>query len=204
MNKFSDMKYVVVDTETTGLDPKVNAMHELAAIRWMNKACRELPDFATPHNQHILPPDWAQVELKALEACGLTRYAVTEKAQVDYYGAHQNFKRYLSEFIHPMDKLDKAYLVGYNIKFDEGFLRALWDDNRDKYFGSYFYYPCIDVAALVAICAGPLRYKYANMKLATACRIMEVPFDESQAHGALYDCTKTLELFQACCAKLNI
>ena len=82
----------------------------------------------------------------------------------------------------------RAVLVGHNPTFDLSFLQAAV--KRCKMFkqNPFHKFTTFDTA-----CLGALLYK--QTVLARACNAAKIPFDENQAHGALYDATKTAELF---------
>lgn len=110
----------------------------------------------------------------------------------DFYSS---FKDYLDTFVNKYDKVDKLYVLGYNVRFDIDFLRNLWLANGDKYFGSYFYNPPIDVMNLCAYKLMGSRRQPKNFKLGEIARFLNVRVNEDKLHSALYDATITKNVY---------
>jgi DNA polymerase-3 subunit epsilon len=93
------------------------------------------------------------------------------------------------------NKKDKIFLCGYNnVKFDNEFLRELFNRNGDKYFGSWFWSGGID---LMILALEKLRHKRAemdNFKLMTVAKELGIVLNESKLHNAVYDIELTIEI----------
>jgi DNA polymerase-3 subunit epsilon len=103
------------------------------------------------------------------------------------------FTRYVNKF----DRNDKFVAGGYNVQFDMGFLRAVWDRRGDKYMGSWFQFGTIDPSNLVRILQYKGMYKDLGTKL-TLERIADffgVPRDN--AHDAEADIRMTIDVTKA-------
>jgi len=97
----------------------------------------------------------------------------------------------LNLWVNKFNRSDKMVLAGYNVSFDDGFLRRLFTRCGDKYYGSYFMWPKIDVAHCVAEqCAKGLILP--NYKLSTICERYGVPIN---AHDAMGDILATRDLY---------
>lgn len=102
----------------------------------------------------------------------------------------------LSKYVNKFDKRDKMYLVGYNnAGFDNNFLRALFQQCGDKYFGSWFYPNCMDVYVMVTPFLMGVRNDMENFKLMTVARTMGIEIDENKLHDATYDIELTRDIF---------
>jgi len=189
------IKKAFIDVETGGLDPKVNPLLELGCIfeiggieETANFRCRPYVD---------------QVTVKqALDVNGYTQDEI--ETWNDPAETFQTFKKRLSRCVNPYDKTDKMFLIGYNVKFDEGFIRAFFSRNGDKFFSSFFHWPSIDVAVLAATAMKDIRHKMPNFKLATVAKTLGIEVRDDKLHGASYDIALTREIFMAVTGEKSI
>jgi DNA polymerase-3 subunit epsilon len=77
------------------------------------------------------------------------------------------------------------------------FLRRFWEKNGDRYFGSWFWYPCLDVMLVWAQILQPVRGELANFKLPTVARHCGIDVDDSRLHDSQYDIELTRRLWLA-------
>lgn len=108
---------------------------------------------------------------------------------------YNNLILFLDKVIDRYDKEDKAYFIAYNSRFDEDFIRQLFLKNDNKYYGSYFYYPSIDVMQMAAFKLMRKNIRPENFKLGTICKHFDINIDETKLHNALYDIQRTKELY---------
>ncbi len=108
----------------------------------------------------------------------------------------KSFKEFLEEYVDPYNRKDKYFLYAYNAKFDEKFLRQFFYDNGDKYFGSWFFTPSIDVMTLAAERLKEVRHKMPNFKLETVANILGLDVREAKLHDALYDIELTRKVYK--------
>ena len=181
------IKKAFLDTETSGLNPKLSAILEIGCILEVNgKIVEEFVIECSPFKDDI-------IDDKALE--------VNKIKKEDLYNrmpprkAHQEFIQKLGCHINRFAKTDKFFFIGYNSTFDYQFLRAFFTKNDDKFFGSYFFYPSIDVAVLAAMHLMNDRYKMTNFKQTTVCTEMGIEVDMEAAHSALYDANLVKSLY---------
>ena len=89
------------------------------------------------------------------------------------------------------------YLVGYNnASFDNQFFRAFFTQNRDNYFGSWFWADTLDVMVLASNFLRDRRHEMENFQLKTVAKFLGVEVDETKLHDAEYDIYLTIEIFK--------
>jgi ribonuclease T len=85
----------------------------------------------------------------------------------------------------------RAVLTGHNAFFDLNFVNAAvarTDFKRNPFHP----FSCFDTATLAGVALG-------QTVLAKALQVARIPFDNDEAHSALYDAQKTAELFCYVC-----
>jgi DNA polymerase-3 subunit epsilon len=191
------MKKFFFDLETTGLDYKVNAIHQFSG-------CIELDGtIIESFNFKIRPFEGAIIEPKALETSN-----VTEEQIMAYPPAEEvfaDFMRMLSRYVRKFDKKDKMFLVGYNnAAFDNAFLREFYVRyQRDDYFNSWFWGNTIDVMVLASEHLAEMRVGMENFKLMTTARALGIEIDESKLHDAEYDIELTRNIYRIVTNRFN-
>lgn len=102
----------------------------------------------------------------------------------------------LGKYIDKYDRNDKYHFIGYNARFDADFVRKLFEKNGDQYFGSWFWFPPIDVMNLAAVDLLKLRNTLPNFKLATVIEKYGIKSEEEkELHDAYTDVRLTQKLF---------
>jgi len=182
------MKLLFVDVETTGLDPKENGIVQLSGIVEIDD--KQIESF----NYHIAPFQYDKIDDKALEVNRFTHKTI-ESYDHPIPIQSQFKKLFLSQYINPYNKDDKFHFIGYNARFDADFIRAWFEKCGDRYFGSWFFFPPIDVMNLAALRAMEVRHTFKDFKLSTVTEFFEVEVDEKKAHDALYDIEITRLLY---------
>jgi DNA polymerase III epsilon subunit-like protein len=137
------MKYCHIDVETGGIDPNEYALLQVAAIFEVGE--EEVERFESK----LAPFPGDKLHPKALEVNRFTEEQVKEFPNPrDVY---HEFVGKLSNRVNKFSKQDKFHFIGYNSHaFDMPFVRKFFEKNDDKYFGSWFFYPSIDVMILAA------------------------------------------------------
>ncbi len=82
--------------------------------------------------------------------------------------------------------------MGHNSFFDQGFLNAA-AERTDVKRNPFHPFSSFDTATLAGLV-------YGQTVLAKACEAAGIPFNQRDAHSALYDATRTAELF---CSMVN-
>ena len=181
-------KAVYIDVETTGTDPVKHGIHQLSGIIEVDGGEVENFDFRPR------PRDNEEISEEALKVAGVTKdqiMAGTPPGEVLI-----KFKNMLKKYVDPYDKTDKFQFVGYNASFDMKFIREFFKKGEDSYFGSWFYFPYIDVMSKAAYELRNERNNLPNFKLTTVAKYLGIEFDEEKAHNALFDIELTKEVLK--------
>jgi DNA polymerase III epsilon subunit-like protein len=108
---------------------------------------------------------------------------------------YTSFLSDLDSMVDRYDVNDKLHLIGYNVRFDEDWLRSMFGRNRNDFYGSYMFNPSIDVMQMAGFYFMNKRKRPENFKLITLLEFFKIPFDANKLHSALYDAEKTKILF---------
>jgi len=185
-----------LDTETTGLDPQVNAIIEIAGILELNgKIVEEFSWNMRPAKNKVVDP-------AALVVNGLTQEDLdTYESSTQVY---QTFLQMLDSYINKYDSSDKAYFFAYNAGFDQGFIEQWFKDNKNPYLFSYSAWPWIDVAVLAAVYAEKQRNMLPNFKQGTVAKSLGIDVDDDKLHGGLYDVQIMKQIYNILERELNV
>lgn len=182
--RFRGLLPIVVDVETSGLNPQTDALLEIAAVTLAMGVDGKLSREQT-YSYHVEPFQGARLIPEALEITGIDpdyplRFAIPE-AQALY--------RIFSAVKQQLEKTGcyKAVLVGHNAWFDLSFILAAVQRSHIRY-NPFHTFTTFDTASLAAVALG-------ETVLARAARRARIPFDIQQAHSAAYDAERTAELF---------
>jgi len=182
--RFRGFLPVVVDIETAGLNCKTDAILEIATII-INYDIHGKLSLQKSNFCHVLPFVGANLDKEALEFNGIDPYQPLRFAVKELDA--------LNEIFIPINKevaatgCKRAILVGHNPTFDLNFLRAAV--KRCDYKHDPFHkFTTFDTATLAGVALG-------HTVLAVACQKANIAFSTQDAHSALYDATKTAELF---------
>ncbi len=186
------MKTIFFDVETSGTDDKKNGILQLAGEIELGGTTKERFDYK------VKPFPGQIIEDGALESNGFTREQI--EGFGDPFESFIQFTRILNKYIDRFDRSDKFTLVGYNSRFDDGFLREWFLNCHEKYYGAYFYWPAIDVSNMVAVKYRKVRSHFPDFKLMTVAKTLKIDVDESKAHDAVYDTAVTKAIYQKCLA----
>lgn len=195
------MKLIYLDTETTGFDPKVNGLVQLAG-------CIEID------GKVVEKFDWKMKPVKddvvyaesAAEKTGYTKELIESsdefKDPVEVFNEfYAILEKYGDRYAKKTDP--KLIPVGYNVSFDTDFLiqwfKDLATNEKDKMYGNgffnFFSIPGLDVMQLALIQFLEKRFTFPNFQLGTVCQAVGLKWEENEAHNALYDIRQTRALF---------
>lgn len=182
------------DTETTGVNPEACAIIQLGGLIEIGGQIKE------KINVKMRPFFGAEIRTKALTINKTTRDLIEKYPPWEQ--GFEKLEKTLGKYVDMYDPNDKFVIAGYNVDFDINFLRRYFDyyygdkmsmNNFKSYFGSWFFWPSIDVKNEVAkqVQAGYLRL--GKYKLSTICGHYGISLD---AHDALNDIKATRELYK--------
>jgi ribonuclease T len=191
--RFRGLLPVVVDVETSGLNPATDALLEIAAVTLsMNEEGRLCRD--QTHSLHVEAFSGARLEKEALEITGIDptyplRFAIPER---------QALYRIFAMVQEELEKTGcyRAVLVGHNAWFDLSFILAAARRSDIKHL-PFHAFTTFDTASLAGVALG-------ETVLARAARRARIPFDIEKAHSASYDAERTAELFCQIANKFSI
>lgn len=183
-SRFRGFLPVVVDVETSGLNPATDALLEIAAVPLALDKHGILFPLET-ESYHIEPFQGAHFDPESLALTGIDpdhpfRYAIPERQAL--HNIFLKIRGLLAE-----SACQRAVLVGHNAWFDLAFIQAAV--KRGHLHSVPFHsFTSLDTATLSAVALG-------ETVLARALRAAKIPFDINQAHSAIYDAEKTAALF---------
>lgn len=175
---------VVIDVETAGFNAQTDALLEIAVTLLTMDDNGMLALDKTLHF-HIEPFEGANLEPAALAFNGIDpnnplRGAVSEKeAMLEIFKAVRKGMKAAD--------CHRAVIVAHNAAFDHGFVTKAIDRSGVKR-SPFHPFATFDTACLSGLALG-------HTVLAQACKIAGIPFDNKEAHSALYDTERTAELF---------
>ncbi len=182
--RFDGYLPVVIDIETSGVDPKKNAILEIAAISLgydENSLLIPQGDFAC----HVTPFEGARIDESALEVTGIDPYHPF-RFDISECDALNQLFQFVEQAIKQAE-CRRAVLVGHNAHFDLSFI--LNAAKRCKMTKTPFHaFTVFDTATLSGLVFG-------KTVLAKALRAARLGFDEKEAHSAIYDAKQTAALF---------
>lgn len=182
------MKLIYIDVETTGIAFPQSGLIQLAGtIEIEGQKPKTFQYRIQPFPNDI-------IDEEALSINGITREAMAEYPSPRT--VYNKFINLLEKYVDRYDRADKFHFIGYNAIFDSNHLRAWFEKNGDTYFGSWFYFPPIDVMGMAAVHLMTRRAGMKDFKLLTVARELGLKVDETKAHDARYDITLTREMFK--------
>lgn len=164
--------FCVFDIETTGFNPDINKIIEIGAVKVVDGKVTET--FSTFINPDELLPEKI-IKLTHIEDSDLVGQPHIDEVLIDFY-----------KFT------DGAILVGQNVQFDLGFVRAY-----GAHLNIYFDNSIMDTMSLAKTYFPGLH----NYKLGTLVKYFNVV--NNGAHRAIHDAMATMQVFMKIAEKLN-
>lgn len=185
-------KILYFDVETTGIDPKKNAVFQISGlIEVSGKVVEEFNFFCQP-------PEGTEISSKALEITGKTYDDLASYPPSADTFAKLTFT--LSRYIDKYDNKDKFYPCAYNGQFDLEFVNQFFIQHKDHYFGSWQNWQLIDPLPMVRMLSYAGVISLPDHKLGTVAKYFGIKID---AHDAMSDIRATRELVQLLKTELN-
>lgn len=185
-NRFRGFLPIVIDVETAGFEAKTDALLEMAAISvQFSEEGLLIPDES--FHAHVVPFESARLDPKALEFTKIDPYHPFRFAEAEGVALERMFQFIATGL--KKHRCHRAVLVGHNPSFDMGFIQAAVRRNKENVSKNPFHgFTTLDTATLSALAFG-------QTVLAKSCRAAGIGFDPEQAHSALYDASRTADLF---------
>lgn len=168
-----------IDIETTGLNPKIDKIVELAAIIEKDN------NIITSYQEYIKYPDYPINSKDAFNINGLSEKFL-EKHGINFDSAISDIEEFL--FYQSVYKEEKLIIAGYCIDFDISFLKNYFQD----IFNNVFDKNIIDVKKIADSYLINNKIKLVNKKLETVCNYFNIKQD---FHSAMPDVIATKELY---------
>lgn len=178
-------KILWLDTETTGTDPSLHSIIEIAGIIDIDGVLeKEFSYKVQPHKDF-------EIDEEALSV------SKTKKSELKNYPdiptVHSSLKKNFCEFVDPYKKEDKFIIAGQKISFDLNFLSHFFMRQNDNFLGSYIdFRKRIELLDITRGLRALGIIESQDSKLETLCKEFGV---EIKAHNALSDIKATRELY---------
>lgn len=178
-------KQIYIDVETTGLDPKLHGLVQVAGAIVINGVLKESFDYS------MCPPPDKTFDVRALEVINLDMKAIGNFASSE--DMYDQFFKLVKKYVNVYDKKDKLHFLAYNSPFDVSFIRQWFLDNNNKYYGSMFWTPDICIMRKAGDLLQSQRHELKNFKLKTVCDYLDIE-SRGQLHNAMIDIELTKQL----------
>lgn len=175
---------VIIDIETSGFNPKKNALLEIAAVIVEFNSNRDL-EITERYSTHIIPFKHAELDESALKFNGIDPHHPFRMAVDETEALHLIFKPIRHAI--KRNNCNRAILVGHNPAFDINFLNAAIQRTHNKR-SPFHPFSTFDTATLGGLV-------YQETVLAKIAKAAGLEWDNGKAHSALYDAEMTAELF---------
>jgi DNA polymerase-3 subunit epsilon len=180
---------IFYDVETTGLNPKLHSIHQLAGIVEVDGSLVE------EFNYTVRPHPKAEITKEAMSVCKKSEKEIRDYPEMST--VHKRFLKMLSKYVSKYDAKQKIHLVGFNNRcFDDLFLRAFFELNGDKFMGSWFWTDSLDVLCLASEYLQHRRSGMPSFKLKRVAKEIGLEVDQQGLHDALFDARLTRNVYR--------
>lgn len=180
-------KKAFVDIETTGVEPNNCGVVQIAMIIEIDDVVEEAL------NLKCRPFGGDEIMQSALDIIRKTEEELNEYQEP--VSIHKALLDIMDKYVNRYDPRDKFWFIGYNSHFDDQFLRKWFSKCGDKYYGSWFWWPPLDVAQFAAEYLQNERADMPNFKLATVAKHFGLKHDEAEMHDATADVVLTRDIY---------
>lgn len=187
-------KFVVIDTETGGLDPSRHSIASLGAVVWAaGKVGPESEIF-------ILEPD-PFIAKRTVKYHGITVERL-EKIGLNPAEAVKKFHLFLKKHYGQIGRKRKISLAGHNVSFDIGFLRRLYGLASYDY-EEFFSHHVLNTVSIIRFLTVAGKIAPAGASLKDACNYFDIKVKSKKPHKALGDARATALLLSRLIALVN-
>jgi ribonuclease T len=180
---------VVVDVETGGFDQNKDALLEIGALTLKMDEDGHIA-IDEKYACHVEPFEGANMDPKSMEVNGIDPWHPFRMAKPEDVAVRELF-RFVGKAM-KQNHCTRAIMVGHNTPMDLNFINAA--AVRNKLARNPFHpFSTFDTVSLCGLA-------YGQTVLSRAAQTAGLDWDNEQAHSALYDATRTAELF---CAIVN-
>ena len=182
--RFRGFYPVVVDVETGGFNHKKDALLEIGALTLKIAENGHL-DINDTFACHVEPFPNANMDPKSLEINGIDPFHPFRMAKPEE-NAIRDFFKFISTGM-KLNGCTRAIMIGHNTMMDLNFIYAAAERNNitKNPFHPFSTFDTVSLAGLA----------YGQTVLSRAVEAADIEWHSDKAHSALYDATKTAELF---------
>lgn len=182
--RFRGFYPVVVDVETGGFNHKKDALLEIGALTLKIDDEGRL-DIDDTYACHVEPFPNANMDPKSLEVNGIDPFHPFRMAKPEDVALKEFFK-FVSKGMKE-NGCTRAIMIGHNTMMDLNFINAAADRNNMSR-NPFHPFSTFDTVSLSGLA-------YGQTVLSRAVEAAGIEWHSDKAHSALYDATKTAELF---------
>ncbi|MBA7621073.1 3'-5' exonuclease DinG [subsurface metagenome] len=184
-----------VDLETTGTQPG-HEITECAFIIEINgkvKSERNIlvrPLAIDPNNVEsgVVRP----IDDEALAITGCSVEDLKSSGRISGKELYRSLLDVVETYVDKFNRDDKFIMAGHNVSFDQRFLKALWDQCGDQYFGSWFFWETLNLLDVVKVWQVVIGKRLESKKLSDIAEYFGIPLEK---HQAINDIKATRDLF---------
>lgn len=190
------------DTETTGTHPINDDMWQIAGMVEIDgKVVDAINIKMKPRNINRMTPFLYKM------------FGTTEQEMMGFMDREEAFDKlvmFFSKYTDTDKYADSLIPVGHNASgFDMGFFKKFFDEefkHKKIDWRWLLDYHCLDTMVLAHLAAltGNFPESADSLKLSSLCEMAGIPFDEDEAHDALYDVKKTRQLWKVFMEHIDI
>lgn len=184
-----------VDLETTGTQPG----HEITECAFIIEIGDEVkeernilirPLAVDPENVEagIVRP----IDEEALTITGCSVEDLKSPDRISDKKLYANLLQVFGAYVDKFNRDDKFIMAGHNVSFDQRFLKALWDQCGDQYFGSWFFWETLNLLDVVKVWQVVTGKRLESKKLSDIAEHFGIPLEK---HQAINDIKATRDLF---------
>lgn len=183
-DRFRGFYPVVIDVETGGLNSATDALLEIAICTLKMDAEGFLHKDQCFH-AHIEPFEGAILNPDSMKINSIDVNDPNRQARCELEALQEMFR--IIRHGQKQAECQRSIIVAHNASFDHGFIMSAVERSGVKR-NPFHPFATIDTASLAGLIFG-------QTVLFKACQMANIPFDNKQAHSALYDTERTAELF---------